>query len=102
MDSGNNSDSYTEDFVPDISLGLGSFNVCNPQIDITKDFSITTLCEDGDTTRVNLVLTNTGNTTLTAVSVADTIPAGLVYDNAYLDGGLGAPTESRAWSPGAA
>jgi uncharacterized repeat protein (TIGR01451 family) len=79
VDSGNNSDFYTEDLV------TGRFDISNPQIDLQKSVSRSEICASGDTTRFTLTVTNTGNTPLTNVTLTDQLPAGLVYDNAYID-----------------
>ncbi len=89
VDSGNNSDFYTEDTV------VGLFDVSAPNISIDKQANPTLVCTTGDSTRFTVTVTNTGNTPLTNVQLTDVLPAGLTYGNAYIDDPtlpLGAPT----------
>ncbi len=79
VDSGNNSDFYTEDLV------TGRFDISNPQVDLVKSVSRSQICASGDTTRFTLTVTNIGNTPLTDVILTDQLPAGLVYDDSYID-----------------
>jgi uncharacterized repeat protein (TIGR01451 family) len=99
VNSGNNSDSYTEDLV------VGLFDTTNPQIDLQKSTSRNQLCGTGDTTVFTLTLTNTGNTPLYDVTLTDQLPTGLDYDNAYTDdptNPIGSPTvvsDFLSWAP---
>ncbi len=99
VNSGNNSDSYTEDEV------LGVFDTSNPQIDLSKTTSKNQLCGNGDTARFTLTVTNTGNTPLTGVTLSDQLPTGLGYDDSYIDdptNAIGSPnvvSDLLTWTP---
>jgi uncharacterized repeat protein (TIGR01451 family) len=89
VDSGNNSDFYTEDTVE------GLFDVSAPAIFLDKQANPTLVCTTGDSTRFTVTVTNTGNTPLSNIQLTDQLPPGLTYGDEYIDdptNPIGAPT----------
>ncbi len=79
VDGGNGQDLISEDEV------TGVFDDLNPQISITKTKSDSLLCAPGGTTVFTVTVADTGNTPVTGVSLVDDLPAGLSYDDNYVD-----------------